>query len=176
MLCAHTFGRYDKAAAFFAIPVLQHKAGKALAVGQGVPVGGRAVSVAVDKIGVGVLRYQGGYRFFGYVGNGTFAVFGFTAFAHLADLLRQQAAFSQGLGEDGGLPLGLARLGAELHIGQVGGAEFVAVGEQLGTAVEDNRMLLGQQGHAAAAGEVLAEQEIAVAGDEIHGFVLGECF
>ena len=155
---------------------MQHKAGEALAVGQGVLVGGWAVSVAVDKISAGVLRHQGGYRFFGYVGNGAFAVFSFAAFAHLADLLRQQAAFSQGFGEDSGLPLWLARLGAELHIGQVGGAEFVAVGEQVLAAVEGKRMLLGQQGHAAAAGEVLAEQEIAVAGDEIHGFVLGECF
>ena len=50
------------------------------------------------------------------------------------------------------------------------------MGEEVGAAVEGKRMLLGQQGHAAAAGEVLAEQEIAVAGDEIYGFVLGECF
>ena len=110
MLCTHAFGRYDEAAAFFAVPVLQHEAGEALAAGQGVAVQGRAVGVAVDEVGAGVLRHQGGYRFFGYVGNGAFAVFGFAALAHLADLLRQQAAFGQGLGKDGGLPLGLARL------------------------------------------------------------------
>ena len=119
MLYAHACGRYDKAAAFFAIPVLQHEAGEVLAARQGVLVGSWAVGVAVDEVGVGVLRHQGGYRFFGYVGSGAFAVFGFAAFAHLADLLCQQAAFGQGLGEDGGLPLGLARLGTELHIGQV---------------------------------------------------------
>ena len=53
---------------------------------------------------------------------------------------------------------------------------FVAVGDEVSAAIEGKRMLLGQQGHAAAAGKILAEQEIAVAGDEIHGFVLGECF
>ncbi len=85
-----------------------------------------------------------------------------------ARLLGECQARGQRLGQEACLPRRIAGLDAELLVGDVVGAQQVAVHQQDRFAVEHHHRRVGQDRHARATCICLAEQEIAVAADEMH--------
>ena len=105
----------------------------------------RVVRVKVHQV-IGVLRF-----------------FALGRFALAAQRGSDRLAFRKRFGEKGGAPFGGAHLSAEGLVGNVVGAQGIAVGEDELPARQGQYLRLVQQTGAAAVGETLAQQEIAVA-------------
>ena len=87
--------------------------------------------------------------------------------ALLAQLLGDHHALEKRAGQEGLLPGRVADLLAELHIGRVARAEGVAVEEHHALAVKIDHGGVSDQLAATAAGELVTEQEIAIAVHEV---------
>ena len=126
------------------------------------------MGVAVDHQAAAVLAQHLVHRQRGHVHDGLGLV-GVLLLALAAQLAGYLAAPGQGQAQED--PAQPPELGdaAKLLITQIPGAEQIAMAKQGAGAVEIDDAGVGQQGHAGAPGKVLAEQEVAVAVDEIEG-------
>ena len=135
---------------------------------------GRAVGVSMDQSGHAEAGEGGFNRLRIHVGDGLEAGpvavdhFLLPAHARLPRLCGEGLARGQRLGQELRLPVRVAGLRTEGLVGVVVGAQQVTVHQQHRLAVQRHHRRVGQDAHAGAAGVVLADQEIAVAVDEVH--------
>ena len=83
-------------------------------------------------------------------------------------LLRKRQPCRQGLRKELRTPFRVAGLRTELLVGGVIGAQQVAVADQHRRALQQDHRRIRQQAHARARRVVAAQQEVAVAVDEVH--------
>ena len=134
----------------------------------------RAVGVAVDH-GVHAVAHEGGLHFGRcHVGDGLEAGavvllhFRLARLAGIARFLREGDARGQRLRQELRLEHRVAGLRAELLVGHVVGAQQVAVLQQHRATVQVDHAGVGQDAEAGTARVVVADQEVAVAADEVH--------
>ncbi len=151
-------------------PVSQHDAPCRFAVQHEVMDGG-PVGVAMDKQPAAMLAQQGIDRLRGHIHDGLWlaGIFHLALAPHLAgdDL----AAGQRQAQEEPAQPLELGDA-AKLLIALIQGAKQIAVAQQHPLAVEIDDAGVAEQRHARPFGKGLAQQEVAVAVDEVDGHVL----
>ena len=133
----------------------------------------RPMGVAVDHAGHAGAREQGIDRGLRHVaddlGGSSAYQLAVARLARRARLRGESEPCLQRLGEELCLPAQVPGLRAELLLGDVVGTQQVAVQDYGGRAVQVDDQRFVEQGHAAAACIVRAEQEVAIAADEVSG-------